>query len=101
MLSSLTNSTKNLDLNSVMLIHLTNNFNYLKGTLKTSKLKVPFSLLFSEKVFLILNYGLKQFITLWLSVVLKMSKYPIFTTESLIRGLYLKKIFFLLKKEKK
>ena len=92
MLSSLTNSTKNLDLNSVT-IHLINNFNYLKGTLKTSKLKVPFSLLFSEKVFLILNYGLKQFITLWLSMVLKMSKYPIFTTESLIRGLYLKKYF--------
>lgn len=27
-------------------------------------------------------------------MVLKMSKYPIFTTESLIKGLYLKKIFF-------
>ena len=66
MLSSLTNSKKNLNLNSVMVIHLINNFNYLKGTLKTSKLKVPFSLLFSEKVFLILNDGLKQFITLCL-----------------------------------
>lgn len=32
-------------------------------------------------------------------MVLKMSKYPIFTTESLIKGLYLKKYF--LKKEKK
>lgn len=33
-------------------------------------------------------------------MVLKMSKYPIFTTESLIKGLYLKKKKFFLKEKK-
>lgn len=101
MLSSPITNTKNLDFNSIMMIHLINNSNYLKGTPKKSKLKAPLSLLFLEKRFLIFNGGLKkQFKALCFRVVWKMSKHPIFTTEFLIRFFYLKKKLKNKKREK-
>lgn len=45
MLSSAVNSTKSVDSNSVAMIHLIGHFDYLKGTLKISKLKHSLGLL--------------------------------------------------------
>lgn len=53
MLSSAANHTKSFDFNSVMMIHLIDDADYLKGTLKTSKLKFSLGLftIFGETVY--------------------------------------------------